>query len=318
MLPDFSYHAPTALLEACAKKAAGAKPVAGGTDVYVNMHSGKEQAAEVVDLKGLKELQGQRLTAEGLDLGALTTHRLIEEWEEIRGRYYALYQGCSQVGSVQIRYRGTLGGNIMNGAPSADSVGALLVHSAEAVASGPAGTRRIPLERFYTGFKKFDLLPEELLARIFVPLPPDSAGSAYYKYTRRGAMDLALMGVSAYVDIRGGIIEEARIALTTAGPIPMRSHAAEAVLEGQPVGSAAALDALIVRAAETAAAEGRPRSSWRSSAEFRTRLIHDITIQVLHEAVRRAGLPPERKAEPIPQRLYPGQIGRGGEDHENG
>lgn len=211
---------------------------------------------------------------------------------------------------MQIRYRGTLGGNIMNGAPSADSVGPLLVHGAEAVVLGPAGERRIPLEKFYVGFKKFDLLPEELLARIFVPLPPDNAGSAYYKYTRRNAMDLALMGVSAYVEVREGVLENVRVALTTAGPTPVRSHAAEAVLEGNPVS-----DDLIVRAAEAAAAEGKPRSSWRSSAEFRTRLIHDVTIQVLHEAVRRAEM--ERKAEAILRKLYPGQIGKGGGDDEN-
>ena len=311
MLPRFEYYAPKDVLEACQLKAAGAKPVAGGTDVYVNMHAGKERAGEIVDLKGLEPLRGQKLTTEGLDLGALTTHRDIEGWENIRGRYYALYQGCSPVGSRQIRHRGTLGGNIMNGAPSADSVGPLLVHGAEAVVVGPAGERRIPLEKFYVGFKKFDLLPEELLARIFVPLPPDNAGSAYYKYTRRNAMDLALMGVSAYVEVREGVLENVRVALTTAGPIPMRSRAAEAVLEGNRVS-----DDLIARAAEAAAAEGKPRSSWRSSAEFRTRLIHDVTIQVLHEAVRRAES--EGKAEAIPQKLYPGQIGKEGVTHANG
>ena len=123
-------------------------------------------------------------------------------------------------------------------------------------------------------------------------------------------MDLALMGVSAYVEVREGVLENVRVALTTAGPTPVRSHAAEAVLEGNPVS-----DDLIVRAAEAAAAEGKPRSSWRSSAEFRTRLIHDVTIQVLHEAVRRAEM--ERKAEAILQKLYPGQIGKGGGDDEN-
>lgn len=125
-------------------------------------------------------------------------------------------------------------------------------------------------------------------------------------------MDLALMGVSAYVELREGLLENVRVALTTAGPTPMRSHAAEASLEGRAVS-----DEVIIRAAEAAAAEGKPRSSWRSSAEFRTRLIHDVTIQVLHGAVRRASLPPERKAEAIPQRLYPGQIGRGGRVDEN-
>ena len=313
MLPRFEYYAPQDVLEACARKAAGAKPVAGGTDVFVNMHAGKEHAGKIVDLKGLEALRGQQLTAQGLDLGALTTHRDIEVREDIRGPYYALFQGCSQVGSVQIRCRATLGGNILNGAPSADSVGPLLVHGAQAVTIGPAGERRIPLEKFYKGFKQFDLLPEELLARIFLPLPPDCAGSAYFKYTRRGAMDLALMGVSAYVEVREGILEHVRVALTTAGPTPMRSYAAEEVLEGQAVS-----DALLTRAAEAAAAEGKPRSSWRSSAEFRTRLIHDVTVQVLHEAVRRAGLPPERKAKAIPQRLYRGQIGKEGPRDANG
>ena len=313
MLPRFEYYAPRDLGEACALKAAGAKPVAGGTDVYVNMHGGKERAGKIVDLKGVEALRELRLTEEGLYLGALTTHRQVELWEELRGRFYALYQGCSQVGSVQIRCRGTLGGNVMNGAPSADSAGPLLVHGAEAVVAGPAGERRVPLEKFSTGLKTFDLGEEELLKGLFLPLPPDNAGSAYFKYTRRNAMDLALVGVSAYAEVREGVLEHVRVALTTAGPTPLRSYAAEAALEGQPVS-----DALIVRAAEAAAAEGRPRSSWRSSAEFRTRLIHDLTIQVLHEAVLRAGLPPERKAEPIPQRLYWGQIGKGGEDRGEG
>ena len=303
MLPEFELYMPTDLMEACALKAQGAKPVAGGTDVYVNMHAGKNEGDKILDIKRLKELQGQRFSREtGLDLGALTSHRRIEEWHLIKERYYAMFQGCSQVGSVQIRYRGTLGGNIMNGAPSADSIGPMLVHDAVAEVIGPEGSRRIPLEKFYVGFKKFDLHPDELLDRIYLPCPPDNAGSAYYKYMRRSAMDLALMGVSAYVEVTDGVMHHVRIALTTAAPVPMRSHSAEAVLEGQPVS-----DEIIVKAAEAVAAEGKPRSSWRSSAEFRTRLLHDVTIQVVHEAIERAAS--ANKAAAIPQRLYPGQLG---------
>lgn len=305
MLPDFELYMPRDFAEACVLKASGAKPVAGGTDVYVNMHGGKDHTRRVLDIKGLKELQGQRFTVgEGLDIGALTSHRRIEEWDIIKKYYYAMFQGCSQVGSVQIRYRGTLGGNIMNGAPSADSIGPMLVHDARVVVKNPDRERSIPLDQFYTGFKKFDIQPDELLARIQIPMPPDNAGSAYYKYMRRNAMDLALMGVSAYVEVDAGILRNVRIALTTAGPTPMRSYRAEAVLNGQP-----ASDALFVRAAEAVAAEGKPRSSWRSSAEFRTRLLHDITIIVLQEAVQRARKAPEEKTEPIPMRLYPGLDG---------
>lgn len=303
MLPQFQLYMPTDFREACALKAQGVKPVAGGTDVYVNMHAGKNEGTQILDIKRLKELQGQCFSSvSGLNLGALTSHRRIEEWDIIKKRYYAMFQGCSQVGSVQIRYRGTLGGNIMNGAPSADSIGPMLVHDAVVVAAGPDGERRIPLEQFYVGFKKFNLHPEELLTRILIPYSPDNAGSAYYKYMRRNAMDLALMGVSAYVEVDNDELHHVRIALTTAAPVPMRSHSAEAVLEGQVIS-----DAVIVKAAEAVAAEGKPRSSWRSSAEFRTRLLHDITIQVLHEAIERAQS--REKEKPIPARLYQGQLG---------
>ena len=305
MLPKFELYMPKDFSEACALKASGAKPVAGGTDVYVNMHAGKDHAQSVLDIKGLKELQGQRFTmGKGLDIGALTSHRRIEEWDIIKKHYYAMFQGCSQVGSVQIRYRGTLGGNIMNGAPSADSIGPMLVHDARVVVANPDRERTIPLDQFYTGFKKFDIQPDELLTRIQIPMPPANAGSAYYKYMRRNAMDLALMGVSAYVEVDAGILRNVRIALTTAGPTPMRSYRAEGVLNGQPVS-----DEIIVKAAEAVASEGKPRSSWRSSAEFRTRLLHDITIIVLQEAVQRAQKAPEEKMEPIPMRLYPGLDG---------
>ncbi len=303
MLPKFDLYMPTDLLEACTLKAQGAKPVAGGTDVYVNMHAGKNEGDTILDIKNLAELQGQKFSPQtGLDLGALTSHRRIEEWDIIKQHYYAMFQGCSQVGSVQIRYRGTLGGNIMNGAPSADSIGPMLVHDATVVTVGPRGQRQIPLEQFYLGFKKFDLQPDELLGRILIPCPPANAGSTYYKYMRRNAMDLALMGVSAYVEVDNGVLRHVRIALTTAAPVPMRSHNAEAVLEGRPIS-----DEIIVKAAEAVAAEGKPRSSWRSSAEFRTRLLHDITIQVLHEAIQRAQS--ADKTQPISQRLYAGQLG---------
>ncbi len=304
MLPRFELYIPETLAEACRLKAGGALPVAGGTDVYVSMHGGKP-ADKVVDIKELSELKGQSLDEKtGLDLGALTTHRTIERWDDIKKHYYALFQGCSQVGSVQIRHRGTLGGNIMNGVPSADSTGPLLAFGASVVLGSSEGERTVPLESFYKGFKKFDIRPDELLTRVLLPATGENSGSAYYKYTRRNAMDLALMGVSAYIELSGDVISLARVALTTSAPTPVRSHAAEAVLTGQSVS-----DEIIVEAAEAVAAEGKPRSSWRASAEFRTRLLHDITIIVLHEAAERARKPFEEKSEPIAMKMYAGLLG---------
>ncbi len=315
MLPRFELYMPETLEEACRLKAKGALPVAGGTDVYVNMHGGKERPAALVDIKGVKELDGVSFSLEkGFEIGALTSHRRIEEWDKIKRYHYALFQGCSQVGSVQIRYRGTVGGNIMNGAPSADSCGPLLACGAEVVVAGPKGERVIPFEKFYTGFKKHDIAEDELLKRILLPVPPENSGTAYYKYTRRGAMDLALLGVSAYLELTEGRVDIARIALTTAATTPVRSYNAESVLAGNKL-----TDELIIKAAEAVAAEGKPRSSWRSSAEFRVRLLHDLTVTVLHEAAERAGKSFDEKSEPIPAKFYEGQLGlksAGKEEHE--
>ena len=284
MLPKFELYMPTDLAEACRLKAGGAKVVAGGTDVFVNMHGGKDHSAKVVDVKNLPELQGHSFDPEtGLDLGALTTHREIELWDVIKQHYRAMFEGCSRVGSVQIRTRGTLGGNICNGAPSADSIGPMLVHDATVVVAGPNGERTVPLKDFYLGLKKLDMQEDELLKRILIPAPKAHSGSFYIKYTRRNAMDLALLGVSAYVELDGDVLKTVRIALTTAAPTPIRAEKTEALLNGQTIN-----EELLAAAGKTVMEESHPRSSWRSSAEFRLTLLEELTIQALQQAIAQA------------------------------
>jgi len=284
MLPKFDLYMPTDLAEACRLKADGAKVVAGGTDVFVNMHGGKDHSAKVVDVKNIPELQGHSFDPEtGLDLGALTTHRDIELWDVIKQHYRAMFEGCSRVGSVQIRTRGTLGGNICNGAPSADSIGPMLVHDAAVVVAGPTGERTVPLKDFYLGLKKLDMQEDELLKRILIPAPNAHSGSFYIKYTRRNAMDLALLGVSAYVELDGDVLKTVRIALTTAAPTPIRAEKTEALLTGKTIS-----EYLLAAAGRTVKEESHPRSSWRSSAEFRLTLLEELTIQALQQAIAQA------------------------------
>ena len=284
MLPKFDLSMPQSLEEACRLKAEDAEVVAGGTDVFVNMHGGKDWAAKVVDLKNVPELQGHTFDPDaGLDLGALTTHREIELWDVIKERYPAMFEGCSRVGSVQIRTRGTLGGNICNGAPSADSIGPMLVHNACVEVVGPDDKREIPLKDFYLGLKKLDMGPGELLTRIRIPAPPAHSGSHYIKYTRRKAMDLALLGVSAYVELEGEVLRTVRLALTTAAPVPVRAEKTEALLTGKTVTAQ-----LLAQAGKAVLEESHPRSSWRSSAEFRLTLLEELTVQALEKAIERA------------------------------
>jgi len=284
MLPKFDLYMPTDLAEACRLKAEDAKIVAGGTDVFVNMHGGKDRPECVVDVKNIPELQGHSFDPEnGLDLGALTTHRDIELWDVIKQHYRAMFEGCSRVGSVQIRTRGTLGGNICNGAPSADSIGPMLVHDAAVVVAGPNGERTVPLKDFYLGLKKLDMQEDELLKRILIPAPNAHSGSFYIKYTRRNAMDLALLGVSAYVELDGDVLKTVRIALTTAAPTPTRAEKTEALLTGKIIS-----EELLESAGKAVLEESHPRSSWRSSAEFRLALLEELTVQVLREAIAQA------------------------------
>ncbi len=283
MLPEFDLIIPKTLEEACSLKLQGGRILAGGTDVLVSMHGGALQPRTLIDIKGLCELRGMTETEEGLDIGALTTHREIEVSPLIRQKYTALFEGCSQVGSMQIRFRGTLGGNICNAVPSADSTGPLLALGAVCVIAGSQGERVVPLSDFFTGAKSTVLKDDELLKRVLLPLPASQSGSCYSKFTRRNAMDIALYGVSCYIALRDEKIEAARISLTTAAPTPIRAYEAEKVLIGQIPG-----EALAAEAGKCARAEARPRSSWRSSAEFRLALTEELTARTVMTAVQRA------------------------------
>jgi CO/xanthine dehydrogenase FAD-binding subunit len=141
----------------------------------------------------------------------------------------------------------------------------------------------VPLCDFFTGAKKTVLREGELLKTVLVPQPDKCSGSAYIKYTRRNAMDLALFGVSCYIALNAGLVKTARIALTTAAPTPMRATDAEAFLIGKNPG-----EAVLKEAAQLAAHQARPRSSWRSSAEFRTALAGELAFRVTSLAAKRA------------------------------
>lgn len=284
MLPNFVLHRPTGLAEACRLKERGGVPFAGGTDVFAAMHGGEARHGELIDLKGVEELSGMRFSpVEGATLGALTTHRAVENWEPAGVHYAALREGCSRVGSPQTRCRGTLGGNLCNAAPSGDSIGPLAALGAVLEIAGEAGRRAVPVESFFSGAKRTVLAAGELLARILLPPPAPDSGSAYYKYSRRAAMDLALIGIAAWVRLENGVIAEARIALGTCAPTVMRASDAETALAGKAPG-----DGVFSLAGKLAREQANPRTSWRAAREFRLALIERLTPRVLAAACRRA------------------------------
>ncbi|WP_213951008.1 FAD binding domain-containing protein [Tepidanaerobacter syntrophicus] len=282
MLPNFELYRPTDIYEACRLKERGALALAGGTDIFVDMHSGELKPEAVVDIKNIAEMHTATFKEDGLEIGALTTHRYIEEWDVVKEHYSALYEACSSVGSVQIRHRGTLGGNICTAAPSADSVGPLLVFDAQCIIIGDKGKRMVPLSNFFVGPKKTILNKDELLCKIVVPLPDKNSGSAFIKYTRRKSMDLALLGVCVYTSLNGDLLEDIRIALSTAAPTPIRAYNTEKMFRGNKV-----KDISLEEMGKQAALEASPRSSWRASREFRLKLIEELVPYAFNTSISR-------------------------------
>ena len=283
MLSSYELYEPTTIAEACALKQQGARPVAGGTDIYVAMHGGSLRPEALVDLKGIEELRGIAKEDDHWYIGALTPHRYFEESDECWRVFTALAEGCSQIGSVQIRQRGTIGGNICNAVPSADSVGPLLVYDTDCVIASANGEREVPLAEFFTGPKQTVLKDDELLKGVKVYLPAEHSGSRYIKYTRRKAMDLALCGASVLVTFDNDRITKARAALTTSAPTAIRAAAAEEYLLDK-----AAQDIDYEAFGRLCVESASPRTSWRSSAGFRQAVIAAIAADACRSAVRRA------------------------------
>ena len=286
----FEYHAPASLDEAIAllqQHGESARPLAGGTDLVVQMKEGATKfplPSHLVSLLRVPELRGIEFSeSDGLRVGAGATMMEIAESPLIRERYTAIAEGAALVGSVQTMNMATIGGNICNAAPSAEIAPPLLALEAEAVIVGPAGRRTLPLEGFFLGPGKTVLALDDLLAEVRAPVPPAGTGSAYVRHTPRKQMDIAVVGAGVALTIAGQRIERARVALGAVAPTPVRARKTESLLEGQ-----SASDELFARAAESAAAECSPISDVRGSAEFRRHIVRVTTQRMFRLAAERA------------------------------
>ncbi len=254
----------------------------------------------LVSLRRVPELRGIEFKeSAGLRIGAGVTMTEIAESALIRERYRALADGAEIVGSVQTMNMATVGGNVCNAAPSADTAPPLLAHEAVAVIAGAGGEREVPIGEFWLAPSQTALKPGELLKELRLPVPPANSGGVYVRHTPRKQMDIAVVGVAVLLTLgpsthsassgqacsgqAGGRIERARIALGAVAPTPVRAPRAEAALEGK-----AASESLFAAAAETATAEASPIDDVRGSAGFRRHLTRVITQRCLQEAAQRA------------------------------
>jgi len=235
---DYDYKKPQNLKEVFSllkKYGPKATLIAGGTDVMVKIRKTKKAPEVLISLRGLNDLRYIRKN-DGYHIGALTTHRMLEQSDLVKNELSALHDGASEVGSVQIRNVATVGGNVCNAAPSADTSGPLLAFDATVILEGPEGRRSVPIADFFTGTYRTARNPEEVLVEFQIPAETKGFGSAYWKHSRRKAMELPLLGISVALRLSDNKeISDARISLTVAAPTPIRAYKAEDFLAGKPL-----------------------------------------------------------------------------------
>ncbi len=281
----FRYHAPRGLDEALALMSPEAVPLAGGTDLFLRMERRQTLPDMVIDLKRIPGLDALTAAEDGVRVGALALMETISTAAVVREGYQALAEAARVVGSIQTRNRATVGGNLANGSPAADTATPLMALGAVAQAAAAHEARNIPVERLFLGPGRTVLRPGELLTGVRLPALPARSGSAFQRCVRT-AMDIALVNCAAFVRLDPDdpdTIAEARIALGAVGPTPLRSTSAEKRLAG------ARLDEHVVEeAGECAATDARPIDDVRASADYRREMVRVLTRRAIRSAFRRA------------------------------
>ena len=287
-MPSFDFKAPTSLADALELLArpGEVRPLAGGTDIIDQLKNTRRNADLVVDMKRIPELLTLEANGAGLRIGSAVSCADVHRFTAANGGYPALAESSALVGSVHIQNRATVGGNVCNAAPSADTIPALLIHEAVARTASASGEREIPLIDFFAGPGQTVLQKGEILRELVLPAPPANTVSAYLRFIPRNEMDIAVAGVGSLVEIdpASKTVKKARIALASVAPTPVWAYAAEESLEGSAI-DAAAID----RAAELAVEAAVPITDVRGSAEYRKELVKVLTRRTLNLCIERLG-----------------------------
>jgi CO/xanthine dehydrogenase FAD-binding subunit len=253
-------------------------PIAGGTDVMVQFAAGKLASRKLVSIWNVPEMRGVETLPDEIRIGAGSTYSELREQAVIASEFPLLAKAASWTGGIANQNRGTLGGNIVNASPAADSLPALVAYEAELVLVSVRGERRVPYIGFHTGYKTMLLQPDELVQTICIR----RGFSGYVHYARkvgaRNAQAISKVCVAALGRRRGGVLEDVRIALGSVAPVPLRLAELERVLQGKPVAPE-----LVAQAREMAAAAIEPIDDIRSTAKYRLAVASNLVAEFLEQ-----------------------------------
>jgi len=278
-IPSYRLISPATLAEALiilGNEEPSWKPFAGGTDLMVLLEAGKLPHKNYLNIWKLPELRGIEVTDACVSLGALTTYTEIQRHEILRAEFPMLCQAAKETGGIAIQNRATLGGNIVNASPAADSPPALLAYDAELELVSKRGERRIPYFKFHTAYKQMDKRPDELLRAIRLPRATNQLTHYYRKVGTRKAQAISKVCFAAVGSMTDGKIESVRIAFGSIAPIPFRCVQTENALRNQTIDSVAA-------AREALASEISPIDDLRSTRDYRLRVSLNLLEDFINE-----------------------------------
>jgi CO/xanthine dehydrogenase FAD-binding subunit len=280
----FDFYQPASLAEASRllkENGPGGRFLAGGTDLVIAMKEKGLLPKYIVDLKRVPGLIGIRENGDGsITIGALTTMYTIETSPLIKKKYPFLSQSAAEVGSIQIRNRATIGGNMANATPSADTAPALIALNATAKIASAAGERTVPLEEFFRGPGQTIMSADEIVTEITIPKTGPQLVGGYIKFSPRDMMDLAYIGVAVVYNLAADRrCTGVRIVLGAVAPTPIRAKNSEALLEGKVL-----TEELAEQVGAEAAKESKPISDVRSSADYRRAMVGVMSKRALLNA----------------------------------
>jgi CO/xanthine dehydrogenase FAD-binding subunit len=280
-IPNYQLVTPASLSEALdvlARAENKWQPFAGGTDLMVLLEAGKLPQKNYVNIWNLSELRGIEVSDRHVILGALTTYTQIQDHETLGAEFPMLCQAASETGGLAIQNRGTIGGNIVNASPAADSPPALLAYDAELELVSVNGPRTIPYHSFHTGYKQLDIRPDELLRAVRLPRTSKGLVNYYRKVGTRKAQAISKVCFAGLAGMDGDRIIDVRVALGSVAPIPIRCLQTERALRGQTI------SAVTVAAGKSAlAAEIAPIDDLRSTSDYRLRVSINLLEDFLYQ-----------------------------------
>ncbi|TAL68133.1 MAG: xanthine dehydrogenase family protein subunit M [Bacteroidetes bacterium] len=288
-ISDFKYHKPVSLEEASKilEHSYNAVPLAGGTDLLVEVKKGLRKFNDLVSLSGIPGLKNIEEDSQNIYIGACLTHNGLVYSELIKNKIPALSGAASKIGSEQIRNTGTVGGNLCTGASCADTAPILLAYDSQVELASHKGKRIIPLRKFIISHHKTDIKKNEIMTRIIVPKLQKSSGASFVKFGLREASSISVASVAVKIEFVSGVCNNVNIVIGACAPTPVISENANYFTLGKTIDELTNNALLIESVVSAASNDTIPIDDIRGSAAYRRQLVKVLTKQALALAIER-------------------------------